>query len=180
MLQKYFIAILPPEPLLSQLQELKQNIYNNFGTKGALLSPAHITLHMPFSWEETKEDKLLSALKEFSFTSKFNIELKNFSCFEPRVVFVDIAFNENLRLLQTNLVKFVKQNLHLYNQSDDMRGFHPHVTVAFRDLKKPVFYKVWDEYKNLSFDASFNCNSFCLLKHNGKSWDVHTEFNFIK
>lgn len=116
MLQKYFIAIVPPEPLLSQLQELKQNIYNNFGTKGALLSPAHITLHMPFSWEETKEDKLLNVLKEFSFTSKFNIELKNFSCFEPRVVFVDVAFNENLRLLQTNLVKFVKQNLHLYNQ----------------------------------------------------------------
>jgi len=178
--QKYFIAIVPPETLLRQLQELKQNIYTSFGTKGALLSPPHITLHMPFSWEETKEDKLLKALDEFHFATKFDIKLNNFNSFEPRVVFVDVISNDSLMALQTNLVKYVKLNLHLYNQADDMRGFHPHITIAFRDLKKPVFYKVWDEYKDKLFNTSFNCSSFCLLKHNGKSWDIHSEFNFLK
>lgn len=180
MLQKYFIAIVPPEPLLTQLHEFKLKIFADYGTKGALLSPPHITLHMPFSWEEEKEGKLLKHLADFEFESNINIELNNFNCFEPRVVFVDVLPNDSLLMLQKTLVKYAKLNLHLYNQADDIRGFHPHVTVAFRDLKKPVFYKVWEEYKNKKFSASFNCCSFCLLKHNGKSWDIHSEFDFMK
>ena len=55
MLQKYFIALVPPEPLLSEIQRVKQQIFDDYGTKGALRSPGHITLHMPFSWEEEKK-----------------------------------------------------------------------------------------------------------------------------
>jgi len=178
MLNKYFIAIVPPEPLLSEIRNIKQTIFETFGTKGALRSPGHITLHMPFSWEEKKEEKLISELSAFKFENAVSIQLKNYNCFEPRVVFIDVVKNEVLNELQLNLVKHAKQKLHLFNQSDDMRGFHPHVTVAFRDLKKPVFYKLWEEYSNKEFKAEFTRNSFCLLKQAGKEWEVYKEFKF--
>lgn len=179
MLQKYFIAIVPPEPLLSEIQKIKQSIFENHQTKGALRSPGHITLHMPFSFEESKEGKLIDCLSEFQFNSSFSITLNNYSCFEPRVVFINVNEQTQLTELQKQVVNHVKKKLNLFNQSDDMRGFHPHVTVAFRDLKKPVFYKLWEEYKTKSFSENFICNSFSLLKHQGDEWVVLTKFIFL-
>ena len=95
------------------------------------------------------------------------------------MVFINVLENEALTGMQQALVKHVKQRLQLFNQSEDMRGFHPHVTVAFRDLKKPVFYKVWEQYKSETFVAEFDCRSFCLLKHNDQRWEVYKEFPLL-
>jgi len=177
-IQKYFIAIVAPEPLQAELMGFKEFVKENYNSKGALRSPAHITLHMPFEWKEEKEAVLINTLEQFSFKDSFDIDLKNFSCFEPRVIFVDVVKNEKLIQLQNELVGHVKKNLRLFNQSDDMRGFHPHVTIAFRDLKKEKFYQAFDHFKTQQFDASFTCNSFYLLKHNGKEWLAYKEIIF--
>lgn len=178
--QKYFIAIVPPEPILSQIQRIKKEISENYQTKGSLRSPGHITLHMPFSWDDTKEDKLVSVLEAFNYTDDIEIELKNFLCFEPRVVFIEVVKKELLDQLQKKLVQYCKQSLQLFNQSDDLRGFHPHVTVAFRDLKKSQFFKVWEEYKDKKYNTNFTCKSICLLKQVHDKWVVYKEFKFIE
>lgn len=179
MLEKYFIALVPPEPILSDIQNIKLSIFKKYQTKGALRSPGHITLHMPFSYEADREDKLIQCLNEFRFELPFDITLNNYQCFEPRVVYIAVNNNDCLNQLQKQLVHHVKRNLQLFNQSDDKRGFHPHITVAFRDLKKQNFYSVWNDYKDQSFQASFNCQSFCLLKHIDQKWIVYKEFRFI-
>lgn len=179
MLQKYFISIVPSEPLLSEIKDIKQSIFDKYQSKGALRSPAHITLHMPFSFEESKEDKLIYCLKEFQYNTTFPIFLNNYDCFEPRVVFINIEEQLELFNLQKQLVNHVKRHLNLFNQSDDMRGFHPHITIAFRDLKKPIFYKAWEEYKTKSFSGNFICNSISLLKHQKDEWVVLKEFDFL-
>lgn len=178
MIQKYFIAIVPPEPLLFEIQEIKKTISQNYNTKGALRSPGHITLHMPFNWEEEKEVKLLSCLEAFKFDAPFNITLDGFSCFKPRVVFINVKEENALFLLQKKIVQHAKNNLQIFNQSDDMRGFHPHITIAFRDLKKPVFYKIWEEFNCKTFQENFSCQSICLLKHINNHWQVYKEFKF--
>lgn len=175
---KYFIAIVPPEPLLSQIQSLKQSVHKNYGSKGALRSPAHITLHMPFSWGDHKEQKLIDCLSAFKYSQSFMISLADFSCFEPRVIFIDVKQEEHLSELQKNMVRHVKTNLQLFNQSDDMRGFHPHITIAFRDLKKQMFYNIWQEYKDKQFSESFMCRSFSLLKQTATGWEVYKTFEF--
>jgi 2'-5' RNA ligase len=178
-LQKYFIAIVPPEPLLSDIQNIKQSIFDDYKSKGALRSPGHITLHMPFSFEESKEGKLIECLSEFQFKTTFPVNLKNFDCFEPRVIFINVQQQFELFELQKQLVSHVKRYLTIFNQSDDMRGFHPHITIAFRDLKKQVFYKVWEEYKTKSYSETFICNSFSILKHQKDEWVVLTKFDFL-
>jgi 2'-5' RNA ligase len=178
-LQKYFIAIVPPEVLLSEIQNIKQSVFDKYQSKGALRSPGHITLHMPFSFEEAKEDKLIDCLNEFQFHMSVPISLNNYDCFEPRVVFINVQEQPELSDLQKQLVNHVKRYLNLFNQSDDMRGFHPHITIAFRDLKKPMFYKVWEEYKSKVFSKNFTCNSISLLKHQKDEWVVLKEFDFL-
>lgn len=180
MIHKYFIAIVPPEPSLSAIQKIKKDVFDTYGTKGALRSPGHITLHMPFSWEENKEEKLIAGLQSFRFEKDITIQLKNFDCFEPRVIFIDVIKNTILEELQKSLVQHVKKQLQLFNQADDMRGFHPHITIAFRDLKKPVFYKAWEEYKAKEFSAEFLSSSCCLLKQVGQQWEIYKEFKFLE
>ena len=178
LLEKYFIAVVPPEPLLTSIQEIKNDIFQKYQTKGALRSPGHITLHMPFSFNGENETKLVSCLEEFSHKTTFDISLDGYASFEPRVIYINVLQNQQLYELQKKLVKHVKQRLNLFNQSDDLRGFHPHVTVAFRDLKKANFYNIWEEYKNKPLSESFKCNSISILKHGNGKWDILKEFKF--
>ena len=173
---KYFLAIVVPEPFQTEIMDLKRYVNTTYKSKGALRSPAHITLHMPFEWKEEKEPDLIQKLKEFYFPEPPAISLKGFSCFEPRVIFIDVKANQQLNDLQKKLVQYVKLNLNLFNQVNDMRGFHAHVTIAFRDLKKPQFYQAWDHFKSQNFEASFKATHFHLLKQNNNLWEVYHEF----
>lgn len=172
--KKYFIAIVLPEPIQSEVEAIKTRLFAQFNLRGALRSPSHITLHRPFEWKEEKEEILISTLKQFNFENEFEITLKNFDCFKPRVIFVDVVKNEVLFELHTKLKYYVQENLKLFNEVEDMRGFHPHATVAFRDLRKNKFEEVWNTFKEKKVDATFNYNGFSLLKLEEK-W-VEREF----
>ncbi len=173
--QRYFIAIVPPEPINGEVFQIKEEFAANYNSKGALRSPAHITLHMPFMWKEEKQAQLIETLAKFSFTAQTKILLNNFGHFANRVIFVDVAKNPELEEMQKQLVRHAKVNLQLFNQDESMRGFHPHMTVAFRDLKKEEFTKAWSVFQNRTFNAEFPLKDFSLLKHDGKQWNVlHT------
>lgn len=173
--KKYFIALIIPEPYFGEIEGMKQNLFEQFQLKGALRSPAHITLHRPFEWKEEKENKLLEKLMEFKFEQSFKIELNNFSFFEPRVIFVDVLYNISLNNLHQQLTHFAKRELKLYNEAEDMRGFHPHVTIAFRDLKKPLFYQIKNSFLDKKFEGEFITPKLTLLKLNQK-WEPYFIF----
>lgn len=174
-LKKYFIAIVIPEPFLSQIEGIKNDLHEIHGLRGALRSPAHITLHRPFEWKEEKEPELIQKISSFRFPVSFPLELKDFAFFEPRVIFVNVVKNDALYQLHDALTAFAKKELRLFNESDDLRGFHPHVTVAFRDLKKPKFYELKSAFESKSFAGTFNYSGFSILKLE-KKWE---EIRFI-
>ncbi|MFO0356583.1 MAG: RNA 2',3'-cyclic phosphodiesterase [Sphingobacteriaceae bacterium] len=171
--KKYFIAIVLPEPIQQEVEAMKQKLFTQFGLKGALRSPAHITLHRPFEWKEEKEQLLIDALQKFEFGKAFNLELKNFNCFHPRVIYVDVLKNELLFDLHKRLKYYAQENLKLLNEVEDMRGFHPHVTIAFRDLRKNKFEEVWVEFKEKMYQASFEVKGFSLLRLESKWEELH-------
>lgn len=175
--KKYFLAIVTPEPILGKIEALKQELSAAHGLKGALRSPAHITLHRPFEWKLAKENQLLEGLTKFKYLDPFHIHLSGFDFFEPRVVFVRVMPNEHLNALHYSLSRYAQENFRLFNETGDRRGFHPHVTVAFRDLKKPLFYELQGLFTNQPFDAEFRCDTFSLLRLE-KRWEVIHTFSF--
>jgi len=174
--KKYFIAIVPPENVLQKVELIKHELFALHGLKGALRSPAHVTLHRPFEWKEEKEVNLIEKLEKFKFTEPFKIELKNYNCFDKRVIFIDVVKNEVLGHLHYQLKNYAKTELRLFNEAEDLRGFHPHITIAFRDLKKQKFIELWAEYKTKIFAETFNFKNFSLLKL-GNKWEVIKSFN---
>jgi 2'-5' RNA ligase len=177
---KYFLAIVLPSPSQNEVMALKEYVREHFDSKAALRSPAHITLHMPFEWKLKKEDLLIETLHNFHFSEPVQIELKNFDHFEDRVIYVDVVPNQQLDNLQRSLVLHVKQNLGLTNEADNRRGFHPHATIAFRDLNKAKFREAWAHFQHQTYHAIFETKTFHLLKHTPGRWEVFKEFNFTK
>jgi 2'-5' RNA ligase len=176
--KKYFIAIVIPEPCYTRIEEVKQRLYEEHGLKGALRSPAHITLHRPFAWKEEKEAQLIEVLSRFKKELTFNIELKNFAFFEPRVIYVNVLKNKPLEALHLQLKLYAQKELKLLNEVNDLRGFHPHVTVAFRDLKKPKFYALQKSFESKQLACGFNYGGFSLLKLE-KRWEEIAYFKCV-
>lgn len=173
----YFIALVPPQPVYDDALKLKHYFKAQYNSKAALNSPPHITLHMPFKFKESKELALIEALTRFSAQqTAVEIQLNNFNAFEPRVIFIEVIKNEKLEALQKQLKRFCKMELNLFNADYKEFAFHPHITLAFRDLKKPAFYEAWTEFKERKFEATFTASSIILLKHDGVEWKEFKAF----
>jgi|694.fasta_scaffold07014_1 2'-5' RNA ligase len=174
---KYFIAIVPPSPIYEEINQLKEYCKENFNTKGALNSPPHLTLLMPFRWKEAKEDRLFTSLASFVKTeTPFEILASGFWRFEPRVIYISIQPNLVLNQFRNRLQLFFRKELNVLNA--DYRGlpFHPHITIAFRDLKKSMFAKAWQEFSSKKFEAVWQVNVIVLLKNEDNQWRVLKEF----
>lgn len=177
----YFIAIIPPKEISEVIKQYKEDMANRFFSKAATKSPPHITLHMPFRLPDKKLEKLKGILKSFtSDISSFNLQLKEFGCFPPRVIFVGVQENEYLEEIQKGLLKTLRKNLNLFNGDYKERAFHPHMTIAFRDLKPRYFKLAWEEYQSLPLSFDFSVEVITLLKHNGKTWEIYEDFELSR
>lgn len=164
-MSRYFIGIVPEDPLQEEIRDIKKYFASHYNSKSALRSPGHITLHMPFDMTGPKEERFLLDFERYSSAlSAFQIELEGFGAFAPRVIFISVKHCETLCLLQKEMVEFMKRDYNIFNQAEDLRAFHPHVTVAFRDLKKPIFHEAWKEFMEKPFKAEFTCRSVSLLR----------------
>lgn len=168
----YFIAIVAPEEINQQVFKWKNYFKDHFDCTVALKSPAHITIIPPFWMKEESENELVRSIGEFSKTKdKFEITLKDFSAFNPKVIFVDIVKSEILNDLHKSFSDFILNENKFPLKKDD-RPFHPHITLAARDLYKKAFHQAWEIFSKKKYDASWMVTGISLLRHNKKNWDV--------
>jgi len=173
----YFLAIIPPIEVGQEIWAYKELVFEKFNSKASLNSPAHITLHMPFKWKAKKEEILIDKLSKFNFDEfPVFIQLNGFDFFPPRVIFINVEDNARLNHLQSELSRYIKKELNIFNADYKNRPFHPHVTVAFRDLKKSVFLEAETFFSKERYQTKFKINQICLLKHNGKKWEEFYNF----
>jgi 2'-5' RNA ligase len=60
----------------------------------------------------------------------------------------------------------------------DDRAFHPHITIANRDLKPSDFIKAWEHFAKNDFNEMFQIRSISLLKLGPDKWNVVGEKNW--
>ncbi len=174
----YFIAIIPPDPIFSFALQQKEYIAEYYNSKAALRSPPHITLHMPFRLKESREALLIEYLDNLAKSNpQFLLKCDGFGAFEPRVIYINLDRPDALVNLQRNIGQLMKQQMHLFNANYKDKVFNPHMTIAFRDLRKAMFHKAWEEFRVKKYTTSFMTDSFALLKHDSRHWQVHQRFH---
>jgi 2'-5' RNA ligase len=176
-LELYYIAVVVPEPLQSEITALKTDIHQRFGAKSALKSPAHITLFPPFRWESTDENALKTALTDFLLEhfqkrGPLSISLKNFGFFRKSTVFIQPESNENLNLLRLELLNYLSTHINLRDEKDAVRLYHPHITLVNRDISETDFDLIWNEYANRTFSGEFVVDGIALLKKGDVRWEI--------
>jgi 2'-5' RNA ligase len=174
----YFIAIVAPGHINEQASIWKKYMEQHYGCKVALRSPAHITLVPPFNMSAEKEPALGEKLALFCGREKsFSIHLRNFDSFAPKVIFVHVEPGEQLLQIKYSLDEYLLP-LKDFSFKKEQRPFHPHITIANRDLAKKDFKKAWEYFAGLRYDAAFQAESISLLRHNNKEWEIAASFPF--
>jgi 2'-5' RNA ligase len=171
MMQMYFVAIVLPQSLDEKILSYKKSMFKIYGCKVGLKSPAHITLVPPFWMETEKEPQLKHDITAVSSSvSTFTITTNNFSAFKSRTLFVAVRENEQLKALKTSVDHFFRSAD--YKIKIENRPFHPHITIATRDLHKKDFADAWPHFEKETFEEDFEAKGLSLLRHNGQNWDV--------
>jgi 2'-5' RNA ligase len=172
MAKMYFIAVVLPAEINDEILKWKLFMRDHFNCLVALRSPAHITLVPPFWMNDNLENKLEDAISQFSqHQVPFEINLKNFAAFKPRVIYIDVLSTPHLQTLHDRLHEYLIAG-DIFPIKKEDHPFHPHVTIATRDLHKKAFYEAWEIFKKENYKASCRIKEISLLKHNQKNWDV--------
>lgn len=174
---RFFIALLPPQEIQDYAQEIQQYFAQQYDSRGALNSPPHITLQPPFEWQLDALLVLEESLTRFaSDRSPLPITLSGFSAFAPRVIYINVLKTPELLTLQADLMADCEASLGIVDATSKQRPFTPHMTVAFRDLKRQKFNAAWREFQHRPLQFEFTASNLTLLIHNGQRWNVHSEF----
>jgi 2'-5' RNA ligase len=179
-MSRFFVALLPPQDIQDYANEIKQYFADRHASSGALKSPPHITLQPPFEWENANLPLLEASLEEFSSGQQpVAITLRRFAAFAPRVIYINVVRSQELLTLQADLMVHIESNLGIVDEVSKTRPFTPHITVAFRDLKKQNFQAAWPEFEKRQLYFEFTADKLTLLLHNGNRWNIKREFAFF-
>lgn len=176
-IQKYFLAIVPEGEFQEQVTQLKLDIREKFQSKYALKSPAHITMKMPFSYNEPKEEKLIHELGAFIKNYRpMHISIGGVQRFGNRVIYLGVDAGKDLFDFQSELKTFCKRELNLVDELSD-RNYHPHMTIAFKDIKKTEFLNIFQFATNENLKKDMLVNEIVLLKKLKGLWVVYRKLS---
>ncbi|RYD68897.1 MAG: 2'-5' RNA ligase family protein, partial [Sphingobacteriales bacterium] len=142
----YLTAILPPQELSEEIDEIRKELSEKYQVFAALKPPVHITLYRPLDIESKQESHLIKLLKPVGHLHKpFTQELENFDSFNNKTLFVHCVKQPLLNSLQKDISAVMyKNNIDVPDVKSNNR-FHPHITIAYRDVKPETFIPLWDE-----------------------------------
>ena len=179
-IRRFFIALLPHQEIQDYANEIKQYFAQTYQSQHAQKSPPHITLQPPFEWQLDAVPVLEQCLRTFADTrTPVPVTLKGFGAFVPRVIYINVLKTPELLTLQNDLMAYLEGSLGIVNRVSKSRPFAPHMTVAFRDLTPQNFRTAWPEFKDRQLEFEFTASQLTLLIHDGRRWNVHSEFPFL-
>lgn len=176
--QLKLIAIIPPEPVFSQVRHEQEYIRDTWGPSHALRTPPHLTIIPPLALNSAEVGLLYGMADAIAYeSSPFDIELNGYGAFRPRVIFIHPNIPPALQALHDIWrLALLSRMPHVLDKYPD-RPFHPHVTLAHKDVKGGQFAPMWSYYANKEFHAQFHVDHFHILKHIGEGWVMERKFH---
>jgi 2'-5' RNA ligase len=174
----YFLAILAPHEVNLKVLEWKYYMREHFGCVVAMRSPAHITLVPPFWMDEQLEVSLREDVQQFCGEQKpFKVELEDFDAFKPKVIFLHVKPTVQLESLRSELERNLLSK-GKYPIKAESRSFHPHITIANRDLLRKDFLEAFGHFKKIAYKQTFMTNEVAILKHERGEWNTIGQSKF--
>jgi 2'-5' RNA ligase len=171
----YFLALVLPSGLNEKVLPYKEMMREKFNCHVGLKSPAHVTIVPPFWMDADNEQQLLEDADSLcTGIAPFKMVTDDFSAFKPRTIFIALKPNEEAAHVKKSADVFFSDRAP-YEMKRETRPFHPHITIATRDLYKRAFAEAWSYFEKEQFREEWLMDGLSILRHNKKNWDViHT------
>ncbi len=174
------IAIIPPEPVFSEIRKEQEYIADTWGPERALRTPPHITIIPPMLLTADEVGWLYGIAYAIAGTqNRFTIQLKDYDSFKPRVIFIapiiSPAFSNLHDIWHQAIITKMPHVLSKYPE----RPYHPHLTLAHKDVTHPQFDMMWKYFQVKKYQASFTVDRFCILTHTDSGWTVDKDYIFL-
>jgi 2'-5' RNA ligase len=168
----HYIALMAPDRIDDQVRRHKLFMLEKFQCRAALKSAAHITLVPPFHLKEEESFQIRSMLDRIAAAQfPFDISLNGYDHFGKRVIFIKVIAPAQLVALQEQLAYSIQQIVPGIN-TNSSRAFHPHITIANRDLKPGDFGAAWDYCMQHPLHDSFRSDAIHLLQLKQSRWEI--------
>ncbi|MDB5236560.1 MAG: 2-5 ligase family protein [Hymenobacter sp.] len=175
----YLLALLPPEPVFAETWALKQEVHRLTGSRNAVRLPPHITLLPPMRLGDEFEAQATAALAAFANTQRpFAVAVRGFAWFGDRTLYVHVSEKEALQAFYAALHEWC--DVHLPQVPRENRPFHPHLTLATRDLPAAQVPELKALFAARSYAGAFEVGNFTLFRHNGQQWQAQATFALAK
>lgn len=176
----YFIAVVAPLPVADDILQFKTWMRDHYGCRVALRSPAHITLVAPFTADAGILESLHPLLEAFGEAhAPLEIELDGFARFDKRVIYLEVSPDPMLNNYYTTLHQQIRASIpQILKESH--KPFHPHVTIANRDIPPGIFSEAYAHFEKISYRSQFRCEQLSLLELHPGKWEVIREYAFGK
>lgn len=113
-----------------------------------------------------------SAIRSFS---PFTIRVQGYGKFDRRVIYANPILSAELENLKKELDKITVETDPRKLQKDH-RPFHPHITLAFRDLQEKYFDEAWASLVDFPLQDEFTVDSIHLLHLEKGRWMIKESF----
>lgn len=173
------IAIIPPQEVYAEVRALQEYIAQTWGPKHALRTPPHITIIPPVSLSSAQTGWLYGMAYAMAGTlTPFQLKLNGFDFFKPRVVYIRPVVSAPLQELheiwQSALLSKMPHILDTYPP----RPYHPHLTLAHKDVTRSQFDLMMNFFNNKTFNANFTVDRFYILSYREQGWEIEREYPF--
>lgn len=175
----YFIALLPPNDLTNKIDLERKSFSEKFQSFHALKTQPHVTLIAPFKRAENFEVEMHLQMQEFFVNvNSFQVVINGYGCFQKgnKVIFYKVEKSKELIAMHRQFVYFLRTQLH-FSERETSYMYHPHITIAHRDLTDENFDNAWSECETKEFASIFKCNKVYFFKHDYTRWKILSVFD---
>lgn len=177
--QLKLLAIVLPEPAYSWIVEQQNFIATTWGPSRALRTPPHLTLIEPLALSDDQITIVDSLCSTAAATQDiFHISVSGYGAFIPRVVFMNPILPPELLLFQAEMRNKIRELMPEVLKKYQDRAFHPHITLAHRDVHPDQFKLMWKHYEHLHLNLEFRVEKFHALGHRTDGWVIEKEYIF--
>lgn len=171
----YFIALLPPPEIQKEIDIFRNYAAKAFESKHALNAPPHITIFPPFKFHEKYESKLINTVDKVADENpSFYTQLDNFDVFgKTNVIHIKVLESDSMKKLHRSVLSHMFSDYE--KEYSSPHKFVPHISIAFKDLKKSFFLRAWSHFGSTKYERAFKIDMIALLKHEDQKWEVVSE-----
>ena len=139
----FFVALLPQGEPKARIHAIKLQNAGRFACRVAMKTPPHITIIPPFRLASDRVNEMIAAVKNhFAPTDNLVVKFGGVSAFEERTIYLDILLNEALKSYDLAAKNLVNAQPELFPAVRFHDVFHPHVTLANRDIAPSDFQEM--------------------------------------